>query len=83
MFWMGGLVALATALAKSGFIAWIAKIIGTAIAAANLGFRIASLYRYHPYLHILTIASRPLQLVFPPCMQHSSLLLQPAVFRVC
>ena len=33
MFWMGGLVALATALAKSGFIAWIAKLIGTAVAA--------------------------------------------------
>jgi DASS family divalent anion:Na+ symporter len=34
MFWMGGLVVLATALAKSGFIAWIAKLIGTAVAAA-------------------------------------------------
>ena len=38
MFWMGGLVALATALAKSGFIAWIAKLIGTAVAAANMGW---------------------------------------------
>ncbi len=38
MFWMGGLVALATALAKSGFIAWLAKMIGGAIAAANLGW---------------------------------------------
>ena len=38
MFWMGGLVALATALAKSGFIAWIAKLIGTAVAAADMGW---------------------------------------------
>ncbi len=38
MFWMGGLVALATALSKSGFIAWIAKIIATTVAAANLGW---------------------------------------------
>lgn len=38
MFWMGGLVALATALAKSGFIAWIAGIISGGISAANLGW---------------------------------------------
>lgn len=43
MFWMGGLVALATALAKSGFIAWIAKLIGGAIAAANFGWIISFL----------------------------------------
>ncbi|WP_289640149.1 DASS family sodium-coupled anion symporter, partial [Turicimonas muris] len=54
MFWMGGLVALATALAKSGFIAWIAKIIGTAIAAANLGWiasfiAITLIYTYSHY----------------------------------
>ena len=38
MFWMGGLVVLATALAKSGFIAWIANLIGTAVAAADMGW---------------------------------------------
>ncbi|MCF0253282.1 MAG: DASS family sodium-coupled anion symporter, partial [Duodenibacillus sp.] len=38
MFWMGGLVALATALAKSGFIKWIAAIIATSVSSANLGW---------------------------------------------
>ena len=54
MFWMGGLVALATALAKSGFIAWIAKLIGSAIATANLGWiasfiAITLIYTYSHY----------------------------------
>lgn len=38
MFWMGSLVALATALAKSGFIAWVAKSAGGVIAAAGLSW---------------------------------------------
>ncbi len=38
MFWMGGLVALATALSKSGFIAWVANLIAAEIAAANMGW---------------------------------------------
>lgn len=54
MFWMGGLVALATALAKSGFIAWIAKLIGTAVGGAGLGWVtsfivITLLYTYSHY----------------------------------
>lgn len=36
MFWMGSLIALASALAKSGFIDWVAKSAGLAIAAAGL-----------------------------------------------
>jgi DASS family divalent anion:Na+ symporter len=36
LFWMGSLVALATELAKSGFIAWIAKSAGVVIASASL-----------------------------------------------
>ena len=36
MFWMGGLMSLATALGKSGFITWVAKdtaeIIGSAVS---------------------------------------------------
>lgn len=38
MFWMGSLVALATALAKSGFIAWVAKSAGAVIAASGLSW---------------------------------------------
>lgn len=41
LFWMGSLVALATALAKSGFIAWIAKSAGAIIAAAGLSWTVA------------------------------------------
>lgn len=41
LFWMGSLVALATALAKSGFIAWIAKSAGTVIASAGLSWIMA------------------------------------------
>ena len=38
MFWMGGLMALATALAKSGFIKWAATMIASGISAANMGW---------------------------------------------
>lgn len=38
LFWMGSLVALATALAKSGFIAWIAKSAGAVIASSGLSW---------------------------------------------
>lgn len=41
LFWMGSLVALATALAKSGFITWIAKSAGTVIASAGLSWIMA------------------------------------------
>lgn len=55
MFWMGGLVALATALAKSGFIAWIAKLIGTAVAAADMG---CILRAYFAYLYLFALLLR-------------------------
>lgn len=38
MFWMGSLIALASALAKSGFIKWIAESAGAMIAAAGVGW---------------------------------------------
>lgn len=79
MFWMGGLVALATALAKSGFIAWIAKLIGTAVAPLIwAGLHPSSLSP--SFISILTIASLRLQPVFLRCTQHSWQLPPPAVF---
>lgn len=41
LFWMGSLVALATALAKSGFIAWVAKSAGALIVSAGVTWIIA------------------------------------------
>lgn len=41
LFWMGSLVALATELAKSGFIEWIAKSAGAVIAASGLSWIMA------------------------------------------
>ena len=41
LFWMGSLVALATALAKSGFIAWIAKSAGALISSFGLSWIVA------------------------------------------
>lgn len=38
MFWMGSLLALASALAKSGFIKWIAESVGTMIAIAGFSW---------------------------------------------
>ncbi len=38
MFWMGGLMALATALAKSGFIKWAAAFIASGISAMEMGW---------------------------------------------
>lgn len=38
MFWMGSLIALASALAKSGFIKWVAESAGAMIAAAGLSW---------------------------------------------
>lgn len=54
MFWMGGLMALATALAKSGFIKWAAAFIASGISNAHMGwiasFIIISLiYTYSHY----------------------------------
>lgn len=54
MFWMGGLMALATALAKSGFIKWAAAFIASGISEAHMGwiasFIIISLiYTYSHY----------------------------------
>lgn len=54
MFWMGGLMALATALAKSGFIKWTAAFIASGISSAHMGwiasFIIISLiYTYSHY----------------------------------
>ena len=54
MFWMGGLMALATALAKSGFIKWAAAFIASGISSAHMGwiasFIIISLiYTYSHY----------------------------------
>lgn len=50
MFWMGGLMALATVLAKSGFIKWAAAFIADGIADAHMGwissFLIISLTHY-------------------------------------
>lgn len=41
LFWMGSLVALATELAKSGFVAWIAKSAGVVITASGLSWVMA------------------------------------------
>lgn len=41
LFWMGSLMALATALAKVGFISWLAKVAGAVIAAANFSWIVA------------------------------------------
>lgn len=41
LFWMGSLVALATELAKSGFIGWIAKSAGAVIAVSGLSWIMA------------------------------------------
>ena len=38
MFWMGGLMSLATALGKSGFITWVAKDTAEIIGSAGLGW---------------------------------------------
>lgn len=38
MFWMGGLMSLATALAKSGFVKWAAAFIASGISAAHMGW---------------------------------------------
>lgn len=81
MFWMGAWL-LATALAKSGFIAWIAKLIGTAVAPLIwAGLHPSSLSP--SFISILTIASLRLQPVFLRCTQHSWQLPPPAVFRLC
>lgn len=53
MFWMGGLMALATALGKSGFIAWLAKDTGALITSFGLGW-IASfliIVLFYTYCH--------------------------------
>ena len=41
MFWMGSLIALATALAKTGFISWLAALAGGAIQDAGITWYIA------------------------------------------
>ena len=38
MFWMGGLMSLATALAKSGFVKWAAAFIASGISSAHMGW---------------------------------------------
>ena len=38
MFWMGGLMSLATALGKSGFIAWLTKDVAAIISGAGFGW---------------------------------------------
>lgn len=62
MFWMGGLMALATVLAKSGFIKWAAAFIADGIADAHMGwissFLIISLiYIYSHYCFASVTAS--------------------------
>ncbi|WP_019551967.1 anion permease [Propionispira raffinosivorans] len=41
MFWMGSLIALATALAKTGFIGWLAAMAGGAIQGAGISWYLA------------------------------------------
>ena len=62
MFWMGGLMALATVLSKSGFIKWAAAFIADGIADAHMGwissFLIISLiYIYSHYCFASVTAS--------------------------
>ena len=62
MFWMGGLMALATALSQSGFIKWAAAFIADGIAGAHMGwissFLIISLiYIYSHYCFASVTAS--------------------------
>ncbi len=54
MFWMGGLMALATALAQSGFIKWAADFIAEGVSSANMGWIaafvvISLIYTYSHY----------------------------------
>lgn len=56
MFWMGGLMALATVLSQSGFIKWAAAFIANGIAGAHMGwissFLIISLIYILSLIHI-------------------------------
>lgn len=53
MFWMGGLMALATALGKSGFISWLAKDTGALISGFGLGWIASFLFivLFYTYSH--------------------------------
>ena len=57
MFWMGGLMSLATALGKSGFITWVAKDTTEIIGSAGLGW-IASFLIVILFLHLLPLLLR-------------------------
>ncbi|MCG5030027.1 anion permease [Mesosutterella sp. OilRF-GAM-744-9] len=54
MFWMGGLMSLATALSKSGFIKWAAALIAGGVSSAHMGWlasfvAISLIYIYSHY----------------------------------
>ena len=62
MFWMGGLMALATVLSKSGFIKWAAALIADGIADAHMGWissflTISLIYIYSHYCFASVTAS--------------------------
>ena len=62
MFWMGGLMALATVLAKSGFIKWAAAFIADGIADAHMGwissFLIISLIYIYSHYCFASVTAR-------------------------
>lgn len=62
MFWMGGLMALATALSKSGFIKWAAAFIADGIAGAHMGwissFLIISLIYIYSHYCFASVTAR-------------------------
>lgn len=62
MFWMGGLMALATALAKSGFIKWAAAFIASGISSAHVGwiasFSIISLIYTYSHCCFASVTAR-------------------------
>lgn len=62
MFWMGGLMALATALSKSGFIKWTAAFIADGIAEAHMGwissFLIISLIYVYSHYCFASVTAR-------------------------
>ena len=62
MFWMGGLMALATALSQSGFIKWAAAFIANGIAGAHMGwissFLIISLIYIYSHYCFASVTAR-------------------------
>ena len=72
MFWMGGLMALATALSQSGFIKWAAAFIANGIAGAHMGwissFLIISLIYIYSHYCFASVTARISAMYAPALM---------------